>query len=138
MARFEELVGDLLNPSRDGCGEHKTLKVFQASRLNLVYDEDDVFFEAEIQHLISLIQDSVFQVREVKVLALDMVNDTAASTNENIDTTSQLVGLLVDVATSVDCEHIILAVVELECLQFFCDLKSKLSCGSQDHSLRSA
>ncbi len=67
-----------------------------------------------------------------------MVNDTTAGTHENIDTTSQLVGLLIDVATSIDCEHIVLAVVELECLQFFCDLKSKLSCRSQDHSLRSA
>lgn len=88
MARFEELVGDLLNPSWDGCREHKTLKVFQASRLNLTDDEDDVFFEAEIQHLISLIQDGVLQVREVKVLALNMVNDTTTSTHENIDTTS--------------------------------------------------
>ena len=88
----------------------------------MIYDEDHIFFEAEIKHLIGFIQDSILQVGEVKILALDMVNDTTACTNENVDTSSKLVCLLVNVATSVDGEHIILAVVELECLQLFCNL----------------
>ena len=40
-----------------------------------------------------------------------MVNNTTTCANEYINSASELVGLLIDVASSVNCEDIVLAVV---------------------------
>ena len=67
-----------------------------------------------------------------------MVNDTTTGTNKNVNSTSELIGLLIDVASSVNCEDIVLALVELESVELFGNLKSELSCGGQNHCLRSS
>ena len=65
-----------------------------------------------------------------------MVNDTTTGANKNVNSTSELIGLLIDVASSVNCEDIVLALVELESVELFGNLKSELSCGGQNHGLR--
>lgn len=52
----------LLNPSGDGGREHQALKVFQTSALDLVYDEDDIFLETKVEHLVSFVEDGILEV----------------------------------------------------------------------------
>jgi len=65
-----------------------------------------------------------------------VVNDATTGANENINSTSKLVGLLPHVATSVNCEDIELIRIELESGELLGNLKSELSCGGQNHGLR--
>jgi len=46
-----------------------------------------------------------------------MVNDTTTGANKDVNSTSELISLLIDVAASVNCEDVVLAVVELESVE---------------------
>ena len=64
-----------------------------------------------------------------------MINYAATSTHKDVDTSTELVGLLIDIATSVHSENIVFPVMVLEGLQFLCNLKCQLACRSQYHGL---
>ncbi len=67
-----------------------------------------------------------------------MIDYTTARSDENIDTTSKLVSLLVNIATAIDCEDIVFTIVKFERLQLLGNLERELSCRSQNHGLGSA
>ena len=59
---LKELLRDLLNPSWDSGREHQALQVFQTSALDLVHDEDDIFFETKVEHLVSFVKDGILEI----------------------------------------------------------------------------
>ena len=54
----------------------------------MIDDKDDIVLEAEVQHLISLVEDGILEVCKVEVLTLNVVDDATASSDENVHTTS--------------------------------------------------
>ena len=62
-----------------------------------------------------------------------MVNHTTASTDENINTSSELVGLLFNIRAAINCENIKFAFVVPEGVEFFRDLEGELSGWCQNH-----
>ena len=67
-----------------------------------------------------------------------MINNTSTSTDKDVNASPELIGLLINVTTTINSQHIILAVMVLQSLQFLSYLKSELSGGGQNHSLRLA
>ena len=64
-----------------------------------------------------------------------MIYDSSACSNENVNASPELVGLIFNVGASVDCENIVFTVILLEGVEFFGDLKGKLSGWCQNHGL---
>ena len=62
-----------------------------------------------------------------------MIDNPAASSNKNVNSSPQLVGLFVNVCTSIDSQNIILTLMELESLQLLGNLECELSGWGQDH-----
>lgn len=65
----------------------------------------DVFSEAKFEHLVSFVEDYAFQVWEIDVSALNMIEHTTGSTNENIDTIFKISNLVRDRSASINCDH---------------------------------
>ena len=67
VARGQECVGNLLDPSRDGGGEHEELEVCEVGHYTFdsVHDLLNILFETKIEHLICFIKDSVLESRKV-------------------------------------------------------------------------
>ena len=130
---FQELCGNVLDPFRDGCREHEALKFLEACTLDSVHNLFNVLFETKVEHLVSLIEDSIPESSEIEVTSLHMINHTTAGTDENVNTSSELVGLLFNIRATVYCKNIILTVVVLEGVEFFRDLEGELSSWCQNH-----
>ena len=65
-----------------------------------------------------------------------MINNSATSTNENVDAPLQLECLVVNARATVHSENIVLIWVQFKSLQLFSYLKGELSRGGQNHCLR--
>ena len=63
-----------------------------------------------------------------------MIDDPAAGSDKNVDSSPQLVGLFVNVCTSVNGQNIILTFVVFKSLQLLGNLECELSGWGQDHS----
>ena len=66
-----------------------------------------------------------------------MVNDATTGTDEDVNTASELLSLLIDVATTVDSEYVVFTVMMLQSCKLLRDLEGELSRGRKDHGLRS-
>ena len=64
-----------------------------------------------------------------------MIYDSTACSNENVYASPELVCLVFNVGAPVDCENIVFTVILLEGVEFFGDLKGKLSGWCQNHGL---
>ena len=62
-----------------------------------------------------------------------MIYDSTACSNKNVYASPELVCLIFNVGTSVDCKNIVFTVVLLEGVEFFGDLKGELSGWCQNH-----
>ena len=91
--------------------------------LDLAEDPVDVFLEAELEHLVSFVKDESLEVTEVDVASLDVVEDSATSAHEKVDSAAQGPRLVVDVHTTVDGERIELVLVVLELCQLILNLR---------------
>lgn len=126
--RLQEEVGDLHDPPGNGGGEHHELKVLlELMGLNLTYDLLDVFFEAHVEHLIGLVEHREVQVGEIKVLSLHMVQDATGGADEDIDTPSKLIGLIIDGDSSIDSKNIVFSVAMFERVQLLTDLEGQFT-----------
>lgn len=95
---------DISNPSWNSGRKQADLYGLVALRLDRSQDLVDVLFETELEHLISFIQNHCFDLTEIYVASFNVVQHTASCTNKEIDTTSQLSGLIVDRHSTVDSE----------------------------------
>lgn len=135
MSLLEEDLGNFLDPGGNSGGEHEALELWVAtlSSFDCVHNLFDVLLEAKVEHLISLVKNGKSKTSEVKVSTLHVINDSTAGSDEDVDTTSKLVGLLIDVSATIDCQDIEFTLVVPEGVKFFGDLESKLSGRGQDH-----
>ena len=65
-----------------------------------------------------------------------MVLDATCRSYEDVNSSSQRVGLLVNGFSAVDCKYHVLSLMVFECLTLLCDLHGQFSRGGQDHRLR--
>lgn len=64
-----------------------------------------------------------------------MIENSPRSTNEYIYTLPELIGLIINRDTSIDCEDVVFIFVMFLRIKFFCNLKGKLSGRSKNHCL---
>jgi len=114
VVRLQEGLGNGLDPLRDSSREHEALQVLKSRTLNCVDNKGDILFETKVEHLISLVENGIFEDREIEIFALDMVNDTPTSADENVNAASELVRLIMDVAATIDSENVVLMFVVLQ------------------------
>ena len=133
MSRFEHVASHILDPSWDSGGEKKGLDILWSLLFDSVDDLLDMFHEAHVEHLVSLVEDDILHAGEVEVLPLHMVDDATTSTYKNIDTAFQLVNLIVHGGASIDSQYIVFSVVVFEGVGFLANLVGQLTSGSQDH-----
>jgi len=84
-ARLEEASCYGLDPPRNGGRKHQTLDVGRSVLLDCSHNLFDVFFEAKVEHSISLVKNCVAQTRKVEVFPLHVVLHASSGTNENIN-----------------------------------------------------
>ena len=82
----------------------------------------NVFFESELKHLISFIEDNRFDAAEVDVTSLNVIQDTSGSSNKEVYSASKLSGLVFDRHSTVDSEGTIFGLSILESRKFSRDL----------------
>lgn len=80
-------------------------------------------FEALFEHLVCFVENHSLNVGEVKVSALDMVQDTSAGTHKKVNSATQLVSLVLNGNTTIDCERFEFAWVVLQTSQFVLNLQ---------------
>ncbi len=85
-------AGKLGNQLRHGCGEEQRLTILRHQLGNLAQVVD----EAEIEHLVSLVENEVASLCQRHRLARNKVEQAAGGRDENVDATGELFGLLVD------------------------------------------
>lgn len=66
----------------------------------------DFLFEALLQHLVGFIEHDCLNAAEVDVASLDVIENSSARSHEEIDSTSEGSGLVVDGNTSVDSQRL--------------------------------
>ena len=116
MTRLEEGQSDRLHPPWDGGREHEALQVLEAGTLDRVHNLLDILLEAQVEHLVGLVENSKLEPGEVEVAALHVVDDSAAGTDEDVHAPSQLLCLLLDVGAAIDSQYVVFAVVMLQCV----------------------
>lgn len=133
--RRKELASHIFYPEGDGSREKKSLDVLWRLFFDIVHNLFYILLEAKLEHLVSLVQDDSSHVREVEVLSLNMVENSTSGANEDVNTPSELISLLVNRNTTVHSEDIVLLLIVLKCVELLRDLKSKLTSRRKYHAL---
>ena len=116
------LVGDVSDPPGDSGREEANLKLVSALRLDLPEDLVNIFLESKLEHLVGLIQDDGLDAAEVDVTSLDVIQDTASGSDEEVNSASELSGLVLDRHTTVDSESLVFVLRVLQSREFSRDL----------------
>jgi hypothetical protein len=112
------LVGDISHPPRDSGGEQANLKLVLIGLLNTSKDFVDIFLKSKLEHLVGFIENNSLNATEINVASLKMVKDTASSTNEEIDSTSEISGLVLDRHSTVDSKSTVFRLMMLQSTEF--------------------
>ena len=134
-ARLHVLTRDTTDPTGNGRREETQLDVVVGRGTDGFEDRVDVLLEAELEHLISLVENDTLELAEVDVAAVDVVEDTTSRTNEDVNTVTKLARLIVDADATIHSQDFELVVVVLDLLELSTDLQGELSGGSQDDGL---
>lgn len=136
-SRLKHVLSDnFLNPVRESGWEHALLDMVLVSYLHLQYDLIDVFFEAHLKHLISLVEDQAFKAGKVDISSLNMIKNSACGSNEEIDSSAKVWDLLLNRNTSINSDDFVLGVIVFERVHDFWNLNRQLSRGAQTDSLQ--
>ena len=65
-----------------------------------------VFLEAELEHLISLIENDRLQLREVNISSVDVIEHSTGCADKDINTTMKVVGLGSNFNSTVDSDNL--------------------------------
>lgn len=108
------LLHNLLDPAWHGCGEEQDLELQLVDLLHIPKNVVDIFLEAQLQHDISLVEDDCLKIGKVNIASVDVVLDSAGGSNENVYSSLELSGLVVNADSTVDCHDLELVVVVLQ------------------------
>jgi len=102
------------HPPGNSCGEEADLEFSAALASDRLQDLVYIFFKAELEHLIGLIQNDGLDAGKVDVSALNVVEDTTCSSDEEVDTTAELASLVFHGDATVDgeCVEFVLGVLQ--------------------------
>ena len=130
---LHELSCDFVDPVWKSCREQESLEPFFVGHLvGFSHDLFDVFFEAHFEHDISLIEHEDLHLGKVDVASFDVVLDSPASSNEDVNTVLKLSSLSGDTDSSINSDDRELSWLMLDLGDLFSDLKRKLS-GWREH-----
>ena len=82
----------------------------------------NIFFKTKFKHDISFIQDQSFQSWKIDISSFDMIFDPSSGSNEKIDASLQLVGLIHHADSTIDSHDSKLIFMMLKFRQFISDL----------------
>ena len=68
----------------------------------------DILLEALLEHLVGLVEDDGLQVREVDVVPVDVVEDSAGRAHEELNSVPQITYLVLNGDSSVHGDHLVL------------------------------
>jgi len=94
-----------------------------------------VFFEPELEHLISFIEDDGLERFEIDVLSVDVIEHSACRSYKNVYAPSQLSDLIVNVDSAIHRHDSEFIFIVLELLKLFGYLKCKLTRRCKNDSL---
>lgn len=97
---------NISHPPRNSRGEQADLEVSMALAPDRLQDLVYIFLKAELEHLVSLIQNNSLDMGEVDVSPLNVVKNATCSSDEEVDTTAQLACLVLHGDTTVDGEGV--------------------------------
>lgn len=108
------LRGHVSHPPGNSRGEEADLEFSAALASDRLQDLVYIFFKAELEHLIGLIQNDGLDAGKVDVSALNVVEDTTCSSDEEVDTTAELASLVFHGDATVDgeCVEFVLGVLQ--------------------------
>lgn len=106
-----------------------------ASAANALQNRVDVLLEAELQHLVRLVEDDRLQVGEVDIAAVDVVEDAASGADKNFDPVSKMARLFVNADAAVDGENFEFVMVVFDLFELSGHLQRELSGRCQDDRL---
>lgn len=114
VSRVQEHAANLLDPTGNSSGEHKTLEVLGTSLFNSSHNFLNIFLKTKVEHNVCLIETGHSKVREIKVSSFHVVLDSAGGTHEDVHAASKVPGLVVNGDTSIDCQNFIFFVMLFE------------------------
>jgi hypothetical protein len=121
------LVSDISHPPGDSGGEQANLKLVLISLFHTSEDLVDIFLKSELEHLIGFIENNRLNATEIDVASLKMVKDTTSSTNEEIDSTSEISGLVLDRHSTVDSKSTVFRLMMLQSTKFSRNLNNEIA-----------
>lgn len=111
------------------------MQVLFALALDEAQDIFNVFLEAELKHLIGLIEDHSLDSGEINVSTVQVIKNATSGSNEDFATTLQLMGLLLNADTAVNGRTSVLQRVMLNLSEDFRHLDGQLTGGGQHDGL---
>ena len=111
------------------------MKLSKSTFFDGLHDLLDVLLEAKVEHLIGFVEGSELKVSEVEVASVHVIHNSTASSDKDVDSSSELVDLILHAGASIDCKHIVLIWGMLKEVELLGNLHSKLSRRGKDHSL---
>lgn len=121
------LAGDISHPPRDSGGEQANLKLVLIGLLNTSKDFVDIFLKSKLEHLVGFIENNTLNATEINVASLKMVKDTASSTNEEIDSASEISSLVLDRHSTVDSKSTVFRLMMLQSTEFSRNLNNEIT-----------
>ncbi|MNC32571.1 hypothetical protein D3C75_809330 [compost metagenome] len=119
---LQELLGKALDVWRHCSREQHGLTFFR----NKLEDGLDIFHEAHIQHFISFIQHDGLNIIQTDGLTVNVVKQTAWSTNNNLRFLLQSADLTADILSAVNCQRT-KSFETGQFADFFCNLNGQLT-----------
>ena len=98
---FQERLGEDLDLSGEGGGEHEGLSVVNTGHVALLNDSPDLGLETHVQHSVSFVKDEVLDVGQRDLASVHQVDKTTRSGSEEITSTFDLTELVSNLGTSV-------------------------------------
>lgn len=112
---LQEVSGQDLDLLGEGGAEHERLSLALASHVALLDNSSDLRFETHVQHPVSLVENNVSDEGESDLAALQEIDQTTGSGDQNVTSSVQISHLRSDISTTVhDTGSAVGSVGELE------------------------
>jgi len=85
-----------------------------------------IFFEPKIKHDVGFVKYCKSKTTKIKIFAFHVVLNPASSSYKNVNTTSELVSLGINVNATINGEDVVLLRIVLKHFKFFGNLERKL------------
>jgi len=95
----------------------------------------NVFLETKLEHLICFVENKGFKICKINVSSLNMIQNSTSGTNKDIDTTSELSDLFINIDSTIHSDNFEFIIIMLQLFNFLGYLQSKFSSWGKHNSL---